>query len=55
MGEKYKLTLYGDRELVKRMRIQALEEGRSVSAIVEDLMVAYLKSVATKKTQKGAR
>ena len=52
--KKYKLTLYADQELVKRMRIRGLEEGRSLSAIVEELMVAYLKSVA-KKTQKGAR
>jgi hypothetical protein len=40
--EKHRTTLYLDKHLMKEVKIWAVQEGRSVSQIVESLLTEYL-------------
>ncbi len=47
---KQKLTLTVDDALIERIKIQAVKERRSVSAISEELYKEYLKRAAKRPT-----
>lgn len=41
---KQRLTTYMESELIKKIKIQAVNENRSVAAILEELVRKYLES-----------
>jgi len=41
---KVKFTTTLDAELLKRIKIQAIHEGRSVATIIEELIIEYLQT-----------
>lgn len=44
--KKVKFTTSIDPEVLKRIKIQAIKEGRSVASILESLIIKYLESKA---------
>lgn len=42
-GEKVKFTTNIDKELLKEIKVRAIEEGKNVNEIIEKLLREYLK------------